>query len=300
MSVTAPAQPSMLFAWWLAIRPRTLVVGAVPVVVGTALAMRTGVWSLPRALAALAGALLIQIGTNLANDYYDHVRGADGTDRLGPPRASAQGWLQPSAVKAGAFVCFALAVISGAYLVAVGGWPVLVIGLTSVIAGYAYTGGPFPLGYHGLGDVFVWVFFGFVAVGGTYFVQAGLPGWAELLSGAAVGALGVGILAVNNLRDRVTDVNVGKRTLAVRFGPRFARAEYVACVVLAFGVPVVLAGVWRSPWPLVTWAALPLGVGACRVVLRSDGAALNAALAATARLMIVWGVLFSVGVGVVR
>ena len=171
MSALVSGAPSPLAAWWLATRPRTLVAGLVPVAVGSGLAIRDGVFAPLAAAAALVGALLIQIGTNLVNDYFDFKRGADTADRLGPPRATQQGWLTPRAVFTGAMVCFALAFCVGLYLVWLAGWPLVVIGLSSLAAGYLYTGGPYPLAYNGLGDVFVLVFFGFVAVGGTYYVQ---------------------------------------------------------------------------------------------------------------------------------
>lgn len=282
--------------WWQAARPKTLVAGVVPVAVGSALAIRDGAFLPLAAGMALLGALLIQIGTNLTNDYFDFVRGADTADRLGPARVTQQGLLAPNAVKAGAFVCFALAVAVGVYLVAVGGWPILVIGLASVLAGYAYTGGPFPLGYHGLGDVFVLVFFGLVAVGGTYFLQAHAITSTALLAAIPVGTLGVALLAVNNVRDAATDARAGKRTLVVRFGTGFGRAEWVAMVALAFATPILLwASGAASIAVLLPLLALPLAIAPFRVVRNQSGVVLNTALAATARLQLVFGLLFAVG-----
>lgn len=283
-------------AWFLATRPRTLVAGIVPVAVGSALAYRDQVFSLLPASAALVGALFIQIGTNLVNDYFDFKRGADTVDRLGPPRATQQGWLTPRAVFTGAMVCFGLAFTVGLYLVSVAGWPLVVIGLCSLAAGYAYTGGPFPLAYNGLGDVFVLVFFGFVAVGGTYFVQAHGLTTTALLAAVPVGLLGVALLAVNNTRDRQTDAAAGKKTLVVRFGTSFGKAEYVTCLVVSALVPPVL---WlsgaASPFVMLSWLALPLAVPPLKVLFTQSGAALNAALAATARLQMIFGVLFAAG-----
>jgi len=282
--------------WWQAARPKTLVAGVVPVAVGSALALRDGAFLPIAAGMALLGALLIQIGTNLTNDYFDFVRGADTADRLGPARVTQQGLLKPKAVKAGAFVCFALAVVVGLYLVSVGGWPILVIGIASVIAGYAYTGGPYPLGYHGLGDVFVLVFFGLVAVGGTYFLQAHAITPTALLAAIPVGTLGVALLAVNNVRDAATDARAGKKTLVVRFGTGFGRAEWVAMVVVAFAIPVALwAAGWASVAVLLPLLALPLVIAPFRLVRNQSGAVLNNALAATARLQLVFGLLFAVG-----
>ena len=288
--------PSAIRAWFLATRPRTLVAGVVPVAVGSALAYREHVFAFFPALAALIGALFIQIGTNLVNDYFDFKRGADTVDRLGPPRATQQGWLTPRAVFTGAMVCFGLAFAVGLYLVSVAGWPLVVIGLCSLGAGYAYTGGPFPLAYNGLGDVFVLVFFGFVAVGGTYFVQAHAVTPMSLLAAVPVGLLGVALLAVNNTRDQKTDAAAGKRTLVVRFGPSFGKAEYIACLVLSALVPL---GLWLSgaatPFVMLSWLAIPLAAPPLKTLLTQTGSALNAALAGTARLQLIFGVLFAVG-----
>lgn len=296
MTALASAPPSALAAWALATRPKTLVAGVVPVAVGSALAVRAGVFQTLPALSCLVGALFIQIGTNLVNDFFDFKRGADTAERLGPARATQQGWLSPRAVFTGAMVCFGLAFAVGLYLVWVAGWPLVVIGLTSLLAGYSYTGGPFPLAYHGLGDIFVLVFFGFVAVGGTYFVQAGTVTPTVLLAALPVGLLGVALLAVNNTRDEPTDRAAKKRTLVVRFGPSFGRAEYVACVALSALVPPLMWGLGlASPWVLLAWLALPLAVPPLRLVLKQSGATLNLALAQTARLQLVFGILFAAG-----
>lgn len=285
-----------LKAWVLATRPKTLVAGVVPVAVGSALAFHDGVFALPVAFAALVGALLIQVGTNLANDFYDFQKGADTSKRLGPRRATQQGWLTPKAVLTGAFVCFAAAFIVGLYLVRVAGVPMVVIGLTSILAGYAYTGGPFPLAYHGLGDLFVLIFFGFVAVGGTYFAQAHTITSTALLAAIPVGLLGVALLAVNNTRDAETDVQAGKRTLVVRFGTAFGQAEYLVAIAVSALVPVLLWATGRaSLWVLLPLASLPLAMGPAKLVLEQRGAVLNQALAGTARLQLVFGVLFALG-----
>lgn len=293
--MTTLAAPSPLSAWFLATRPRTLVAGFIPVAVGTTVASTEGHFAALPALGALVGALLIQIGTNLFNDAYDFKRGADTTDRLGPPRATQQGWLTPEAVMRGAIGCFALAFLVGLYLVSVAGWPLLVVGIISLLAGYAYTGGPLPLAYNGLGDVFVFVFFGLVAVAGAAFVQTGQVTSLSLLAGVPIGALGVALLSVNNVRDVVTDTAANKRTLVVRLGVGFGRAEYVAMLLVAFGVPVLLWARGASPWVLLALGALPFAVGPLRLVLRSTGPVLNQALAGTARLQLVYGLLLCVG-----
>ncbi|MBL8917356.1 MAG: 1,4-dihydroxy-2-naphthoate polyprenyltransferase [Myxococcaceae bacterium] len=289
--------PSPLAAWALATRPRTLVAGFIPVTVGSAVAMQQGRFTLLPALGALAGALLIQIGTNLFNDAYDFKRGADTGERLGPPRATQQGWLSPAAVMRGAIACFALAFLVGLSLVAVAGWPLLVVGVVSLIAGYAYTGGPFPLAYHGLGDVFVLVFFGLVAVSGTTYVLTQTVPPLALLSGVPVGALGVALLAVNNVRDARTDAAANKRTLVVRLGVGFGRAEYVAMLLIAAAMPIGLAATGlASPWVLAAVPALLFAIAPMRILMKESGPALNQALAGTARLMLIYGLLFSVGV----
>ncbi|MBL8914500.1 MAG: 1,4-dihydroxy-2-naphthoate polyprenyltransferase [Archangium sp.] len=293
---TAVAPPSALAAWALATRPRTLVAGVVPVAVGSALAFHSGAFKLLPALASLIGALFIQIGTNLVNDYFDFKRGADTTARLGPPRATQQGWLTPKAVFTGAMVCFALAFSVGLYLVTVSGWPLMVIGITSLLAGYAYTGGPFPLAYNGLGDVFVLVFFGFVAVNGTYFVQAGEVIPLGFICAIPVGLLGCALLAVNNTRDRKTDEAAGKKTLVVRFGERFGKLEYAFCLAVSALVPLALVLTGQtSAWVMLSWLAAPLAITPLKIVFTKTGAVLNEALAATAKLQMVFGILFAIG-----
>jgi 1,4-dihydroxy-2-naphthoate polyprenyltransferase len=296
MSAAVPTRPSALEAWLLATRPRTLVAGISPVAVGSALAAHDGAFHPLPALAALAGALLIQVGTNLSNDYEDFRRGADTAQRVGPARATQQGWLPPAAVHRAALGCFALALLVGLYLVAVAGWPILLVGLVCIAAGYAYTGGPFPLAYHGLGDVFVLVFFGLVAVGGTYFVQTLGFRPAVALAAVPVGLLGVALLAVNNTRDAPTDAAAGKRTLVVRFGRSFGQAEYLSCLALSAATPVALwATGLASAWVLLALLAAPLAVGPARLVLTEQGRVLNQALAGTARLQLVFSLLYAAG-----
>ena len=285
-----------LSTWILAARPATLTAAAAPVVVGTACAHAAGGVAWGPAIAALLGAWWIQIGTNFANDVFDAEKGADRADRLGPTRAVAAGLLTAAQMKRGMIVAFALAAACGVYLAAVAGWPVVAIGAASVIAGIAYTGGPWPLGYHGLGDVFVMAFFGFVAVCGTAFVQVGhVPVLAWWLS-VPVGALSTAILVVNNLRDRAGDARAGKRTLAVRLGREGAVAEYGILITLAYGVPALLAISGFSPWVLLPLATLPIARGLAARVAASDGAALNPLLGATARLLLVHSLLLAVGV----
>lgn len=251
-------RPGAVRAWLMAIRPATLPAAVAPVVVGTAMAGWQSAMRPVAAIAALVGAVLIQIATNLANDYFDARRGTDTDDRIGPTRVVHAGILEASAVWRATLGVLGVATIVGAYLVWVGGLPILLLGLLSLGCAVAYTGGPFPLAYHGLGDVFVLVFFGLAAVGGTFWVQALEWRWDLLLAGAGVGALTTAILVVNNLRDIETDRRAGKRTLAVRIGRTWTAGEYVALVVLAALVPP-LGVVWAG-WPAWTLLALP-GMG---------------------------------------
>ncbi len=244
--MTNPPAPSALSVWIGAARPRTLPAAVAPVLAASALAWRDGDFVAPAALACLAFALLIQIGTNFANDYYDFLQGADTAERVGPRRAVASGWVTPAVMKRAMVAVFALAFAVGLTLLGYGGWPLLVIGVASILCGIAYTGGPYPLGYNGLGDVFVLVFFGLVAVGATYFVQTGVVTSEAWIIGVGVGALAANILVVNNYRDVETDARAGKRTLVVRFGRAFARVQFAAGHVLALGALVAVgAGDWH-------------------------------------------------------
>ncbi len=276
--------------WLKAIRPATLWAGVAPVFVGSGLASMDEQFKILPMLIALLGAVLIQIGCNLVNDYSDFETGADDENRLGPARAAQKGWLSVDELKRGAQVSLALAGLSGAYLTWVGGWPILVLGVLSIICAIAYTAGPFPLGYLGLGDIFVMLFFGFGAVAGTYFVQAGTVPVHVWPWCWAVGALATAILVVNNLRDRVGDASVGKRTLAVRFGAGFARLEYTLLVLSAFAVPgysyvSILGSCTDQPWiALCPLVVLPFGIVLIYKVWATDGQSLNPLLGQTAVL----------------
>lgn len=290
------APRSGLGTWILAVRPRTLVAAVVPVCVGTALAYGSGEGRALPALAALVGAVLIQIGTNLANDYFDFRKGADTEERLGPTRVTQAGLLPPGAVFAGAALAFGAAFAVGMYLTSIAGWPIAAIGLLSLASGYAYTGGPYPLGYNGLGDAFVFVFFGLVAVAGTYFVQALTVTPMAIAAGVPPGALATALLTVNNLRDVETDARAGKRTLVVRLGVGAGRAEYASMLALAYALPVIAwAAGWIGPWGLLALLSVPAAIGPLRAVLRQRGAPLNRAFGGTARLLVVHGALFSAG-----
>jgi 1,4-dihydroxy-2-naphthoate octaprenyltransferase len=276
-------------AWIAAARPRTLGAAAVPVLAALALAARIGALRPVVAAVTLAAAVAIQITTNFANDYFDGVHGADGPDRLGPPRMSQGGPGAARAMRTATVVAGTVAALLGATLVAVGGWPILGIGVASLIAAVAYTGGPYPLAYHGWGDLFVLTFFGPVAVWGTLHLQA-VPFDARALAvSMSLGALATAMLVVNNLRDIASDARVGKRTLAVQLGTTAMRVWYGVLVGTAFG-SAVLAGTWL---PLL---AAPLGILEAVRVGRRAGGALNVSLAGTARLHLVVGVLLALGV----
>lgn len=298
-------------AWLMAARPQTLPAAAAPVIVGTGLAVADGVVAPLPALFAFVGAALIQIGTNFANDYYDAINGADTEDREGFTRVTQSGLISPAQVKLATIVTFGLAILSGTYLVYVGGLPILVIGLVSVVCGWAYTGGPYPLGYHGLGDLFVFVFFGLVAVTGTYYVQAAavlaepltttLPAGtittAAVVASLPIAGISTAIIVVNNIRDLETDAETGKRTLAVRLGYRWSRLEYVAMLALAYVVPVWFwLGTDYGPGVLLALVTLPYAAMVTRTVLtRTDGEALNPALEQTGKLLALYAVCFAGG-----
>lgn len=299
-AVHAPDRPSLAGIWWQAIRPATLTAAFGPVAVGTALAHHDGRLAPLSALAALLGAVFIQIGTNLYNDYADFEKGADTDARVGPARAVQKGWLTSGQVLVGTVVSFLLAAAFGLYLVLTAGWPILVLGLVSIACGVLYTGGPAPLAYVGLGDLFVMAFFGVAAVCGTYFVQAGNISPEAWLTSLAVGSHATAILVVNNLRDRHTDREAGKRTLVVRFGERFGRGEYALTVVAPYllvlglfvrdGATLASAG-WLAP--IVT---LPLAIGGLRRVMKRDGHDLNPELGATGRLGLLFCLALAIGV----
>ena len=288
---------SPLRLWVSAARPRTLPAAVAPVLVGTALAVSEGALR-PLAFAcALVGSVFIQIGTNLSNDYSDARRGADTDDRLGPVRVTAGGLMPPRQVLVGTYLAFGIAVLAGVYLIAVAGVELLIVGVVSILAGVLYTGGPRPYGYEGLGELFVFLFFGVVAVTGSYFVQTERLSLEALALSVPVGLLAAAIIVVNNVRDVDTDRRAGKRTLAVKLGRRRARGLFSVLLGLAFAwtVALALAGA-PTVWLLLGLVAAPLGVPLVRTVAtRGDGPSLNAALAGSGRLLAVYSVLVSIG-----
>ena len=294
---TAAAAPSGVRIWLMAARPRTLPAAVAPVLVGTALAGFENVFHPLRFIAALLGAVFIQVGTNLSNDYSDARRGADAEDRLGPVRVTAGGLVPPKQVLVATYVSFGLAVLFGAYLVAVAGWQLLLVGAASILAGVAYTGGPRPYGYEGLGEVFVFLFFGVVAVAGSYFVQVTHLEWEAFALSVPVGLLAAGILVVNNIRDIDSDRRAGKRTLAVRLGRRRTRVLYAVIVYLAFLLaPVTWIFGPLQAWVLLPWLTILLAAGVVRTVRNhTDGQSLNQALAQTGMLQLAFCMLLSAG-----
>ncbi|MCL2419401.1 MAG: 1,4-dihydroxy-2-naphthoate polyprenyltransferase [Conexibacteraceae bacterium] len=296
--MTSATRPSPMRIWLMAARPRTLPAGIAPVFVGTALAGYLHVFHPLRFVAALFGAVFIQIGANLSNDYSDAHRGADTEDRLGPVRVTAGGLVPPRQVLIATYVTFGLAVLCGVYLIAVAGWQVLAIGVASILAGVLYTGGPRPYGYEGLGEVFVFLFFGVAAVAGSYFVQVRVFSWESLVLSVPVGLIASAILVVNNVRDIDTDRRANKRTLAVRLGRARTRQMYAAMIYLAYPIALVT---WvfgpLKPWLLLCWLSLPLAVPIVGVVAsQTDGPSLNGALARTGKLQLVFCVLLSIGI----
>ena len=297
MNTAYPQSISSLKAWALASRPRTLPAAVAPVVVASAVAVGNHNFAFLPAAAALLVALLLQIGVNLANDYFDFQKGIDSEDRLGPVRVTQSGLISPQRVKAGMMITFMLAALPGIYLMKVGGWPVLIIGIASILAALAYSGGPYPLASHGLGDLFVFIFFGLVAVCGTYYVQALYLSLLVVFLGVDVGLLITAILVVNNLRDIATDRKAGKHTFAVIIGERGAKLEYTLLLVGAYVLPVTIwLGGLTSGWVLLTCLSIPMAFSLNRKIRQtSGGPVLNQALAQTAKLSLVFSILLSVG-----
>jgi 1,4-dihydroxy-2-naphthoate octaprenyltransferase len=289
--------PSGVRIWLMASRVRTLPAAIAPVLVGTALAGWAHVFHPLRFLAALLGAVFIQVGTNLSNDYSDARRGADAEDRLGPVRVTAGGLVPPSRVLVATYVSFGIAVLFGVYLIIVAGWQLLLVGAASILAGVLYTGGPRPYGYEGLGEAFVFLFFGIVAVAGSYFVQVKHLSWEAFALAVPVGLIAAGILVVNNVRDIESDRRAGKRTLAVRLGRRRTRTMFAGIIYLAYLLaPVTWIFGPLKPWLLLSWLTLPLAAAVTRTVRNhADGPSLNGALARTGLLQLTFCALLSAG-----
>jgi 1,4-dihydroxy-2-naphthoate octaprenyltransferase len=296
MKINNDIRISPFHAWILAIRLRTLPAALAPVLVGTALAIADEQFALWPAIAAMTVSLLLQVSVNLANDYFDFHSGIDTEDRRGPPRVSQSGLIAPARVKKGFSITLCTASAVGLYLVSVGGWPVLIMGLVSILATLAYSGGPYPMASHGLGELLVFLFFGFVAVCGTYYVQALNLTARVVWMAVPVGLLITAILVVNNLRDIPTDRKTGKNTLAVMLGARAARTGYISLLAGAYAIPVFL---WIfsliSGWIMLPLISMPMAIPIIRIIYLSEGPALNRALAMTANLSLVFSLLLSMG-----
>ena len=290
------ATPAKFKIWLLASRPKTLPAAAAPIIVGSALTYADGSFRPLIALICLLTALLLQIGSNLANDVFDYEKGTDQGERLGPTRVTQSGLLTPGEVKRGMMVVFGISAALGLYLISVGGWPILILGVAAILSAIAYTGGPYPLGYHGLGDLFVFIFFGLVAVTGTYYLQTETITPAVWWMSVAMGLLTTAILVVNDLRDIENDRLGGKKSLAIRFGERFSQMEYAACILGAYLIVAGLAlGGNLPPWSLLTLLTLPLAIRLLRSVRTDRGQTLNKTLAGTGQLELFYALALAAG-----
>jgi 1,4-dihydroxy-2-naphthoate polyprenyltransferase len=297
MSYTSTEKISKIDCWILASRTKTLLAAVVPVVVGSALAAYAGSFKPIASLFALLCSVLIQIGTNFTNDLYDFLKGTDKQDRSGPRRALASGWLTVNEMKAGVILTFGLAFFLGLYLVSIGGLPILIIGILSIAAGFAYTAGPFPLAYNGLGDIFVFLFFGLVGTTGTYYVQTLKVTPLAFWSSIPVGALITNILVVNNYRDTDEDKLAGKRTLAVLLGKNFTRVQYIFFMIVSYLTPVVVYFTFKQKiWVFLPVLTFPISFKLVKMIYTLEGKQLNKTLELTAKLSLIYGILFAVGI----
>lgn len=295
-SETKTIKMSLWRIWYLAARPKTLPAGIVPVLVGGAIAYGDGRFHWLSFLAALIGGAAIQIGTNYANDLFDFTKQTDNAERIGPLRVTQAGLANPRQTAIATAMAFSLAVTAGSYLIYRAGWPVVVIGLVSIVCGLLYTAGPLALAYLGLGDIFVFIFFGPVALAGTYYVQAHQISTPVILAGIPFGMISTAILTVNNLRDVDADQKGGKKTLAVRFGRTFARREYLFMMTVPVLLAVLLAIITGRTFLTLVLLFLPFTIGAIKTVFSgTDGEKLNEILAVSGRLLILYGALFAVG-----
>ena len=283
-------------AWLLAIRPRTLLASISPVIVGTAAAYADNRFAALPALAAMFGAILLQVAVNLANDYFDHQRGIDTAERLGPVRVTQSGLMSPESVKRAMIVILAAAAMVGLFLTYIAGWPVIIIGTASILAALAYSGGPYPLASHGLGDIFVFVFFGPIAVCGSYYVQALAINSQIFWLSVPIGLLITAIMVVNNLRDIPTDAKTGKNTLAVILGIHRTRLEYFILIIAGYSMPVLLyftSGL--TGWILLPLLSAPMAITVMQKIRFDEGSLLNRSLSKTAALTLLYSLLFSAG-----
>jgi 1,4-dihydroxy-2-naphthoate polyprenyltransferase len=297
MTYTSTEKISKLDCWILASRPKTLLAAVVPVTVGSALAAYNGSFNPIASLFALLCSVLIQVGTNFTNDLYDFLKGTDKRERSGPKRALASGWLSVNEMKIGVILTFGLAFSLGMYLVIIGGLPILIIGILSIAAGFAYTAGPFPLAYNGLGDIFVFLFFGLVGTTGTYYVQALEVTPLVFWSSIPVGALITNILVVNNYRDTDEDRLAGKKTLAVLLGKNFTRIQYIFFMIISYLTPLVVYFTYKQEiWVFLPILTFPISFNLVKMIYTLEGKKLNKTLELTAKLSLIYGILFALGI----
>jgi 1,4-dihydroxy-2-naphthoate octaprenyltransferase len=297
MAYTSVEKISKSDSWILASRPKTLLAAVVPVIVGSALAIYDGSFKPIAALIALLCSVLIQVGTNFTNDLYDFLKGADKKDRSGPHRALASGWLTVNEMKMAVILTYGIAFLLGMYLVYLGGLPILIIGILSILAGLAYTAGPYPLAYNGLGDIFVFLFFGLVGTTGTFYVQTMKVTPLVFWSSIPVGALITNILVVNNYRDTEEDRIAGKKTLAVIFGKPFARYQYIFFMVVSYLTPLVVYFTFKqNVWVFLPLLTFPISFKLVKMIFTLEGKQLNQTLELTARLSLLYGILFALGI----
>ncbi len=286
-----------LQAWVLASRPKTLLAAFVPVIVGTAIAVYDNSFNLLAAVDALICSVLIQVGTNFSNDLFDYLAGTDSKERVGPKRALTEGWISVKEMKTGIVLTFGITFLLGLYLVSLAGWPILLVGVLSILAGLAYTAGPFPLAYNGLGDIFVFIFFGIVGTVGTYYVQALNFSYLALISSIPVGALITNILIVNNYRDIDEDKKAGKKTLAVIFGARFSQLQFLFLTFISYATPFIIYFYFKkSYFVFLPWLTIPLAAKTVGMIYKSKGSELNNTLELTAKLSAIFGLLLAIGI----
>jgi 1,4-dihydroxy-2-naphthoate octaprenyltransferase len=282
--------------WLIAVRLKTLPAAISPVIMGSALSLHEGIFNEMIFLMTVLASILIQVGTNFANDVFDFQKGTDRADRLGPLRVTQAGLISPQKMKHGMWLIFLLAICVGLYLSSIGGFPIIIIGLASMISGVLYTGGPYPLGYHGLGDVFVFIFFGLIAVPGTYYLQSGNVSMDSIWMGVSMGMLSNAILVVNNLRDMDSDKISGKRTLAVRFGRYFSKVQYSLLILIPFYLPFYFWLKEKNDLSvMLTCFSFPIACNLSFQIFTMTGSDLNVLLSKTARLLFVYAILFSLG-----
>ncbi|MEW5843639.1 MAG: 1,4-dihydroxy-2-naphthoate polyprenyltransferase [Bacteroidota bacterium] len=297
MISTSTQTISKFDAWILASRPRTLAAAIVPVIVGSSIAIRDGLFQPLAAFVALLCSILIQVGTNYVNDLFDFLHGTDKEDRTGPQRAVASGIISVTEMKIGIYISFGMSFVLGMYLVSIGGWFILFLGVISILAGIAYTAGPFPLAYNGLGDIAVFIFFGFVGTVGTYYVQTLTITSMAFWSSVPVGALITNILVVNNYRDREEDRSNGKNTLAVIFGEKFTRLQYLTFMIVSYAILFVVYFTYKkSLWIFLPLLSLPISIKLIRMIYSLRGKELNKTLELTAKLSAIYGLLFAAGI----